>query len=189
MAFNASTSTETTKNCTIRIERTQPAQAVKSQGKTDKEAVWAKAKSYAHDRLWFGYVLPGLLENEGVDTSRMNTSQMCSAVSDIWDAKVHEVNGQLSVIMDFTREDLLLEGYKGEKPSKYNRETGERDTIELHALGTIGSNDFRYFVMEGDAERSACIPRECFFGTYPIKDRVSKEIIKGKFRCVLKARK
>ena len=171
----------------IRFERDSSSNTQEHENKVDKQALWAKAKSYAHDRLWFEYVLPGLLESQGINTSKMNTSDMIQHISDIWDTKQYEINGQISVIMTFTKEDNLSQGYTGEHPSKWNKDTNERETIILNALATIGSNDFRYYVMNGDEWTQPLVPNDCFFGTYPLKYK--GEIQKGKFRCVLKQKK
>ena len=187
MSFNTSSNTRT--NTTIRIEKkAMPTETMpKGSGKADVREIWAKAKSYAHDRLWFDYVLPGLLENQAVDHRRMSTSEMVQAIADLWEAKQYEVNGQLSVVMEFTHEDILSNGYEGECPTKWDAATQTRVPVNLNALATIGSNDFRYFVMNGDDWISPLVPEDCFFGTYPVKYK--GEIQKGKFRCVLKVKK
>ena len=187
MSFNTSSNTRT--NTTIRIEKkAMPTETMpKGSGKADVREIWAKAKSYAHDRLWFDYVLPGLLENQAVDHRRMSTSEMVQAIADLWEAKQYEVNGQLSVVMEFTHEDILSNGYEGECPTKRDAATQTRVPVNLNALATIDSNDFRYFVMNGDDRTSPLVPDDCFFGTYPVKYK--GEIQKGKFRCVLKVKK
>ena len=185
MAF--STSSNNTRTVTnIRIERVSKPDYDDEKKDAIKE-IWAKAKSHAHDRLWFEYVLPGLLESQGVKTSKMGIDDMIASISDIWDTKQYEVDGQISVVMEFTHEDVLSKDYKGEHPTKYNKETGERDNVVLNALATIGSNDFRYYVMTGDQWTSPRIPDDCFFGTYPVKFK--GEIQKGKFRCILKRKR
>ena len=68
----------------------------------------------------------------------------------LWEAKQYEVNGQLSVVMEFTHDDDLSKGYDGECPTKWDAATETRVPVTLNALATIGSNDFRYFVMKGD---------------------------------------
>ena len=117
----------------------------------------------------------------------MSVSEMVQAIADIWEAKQYEVNGQLSVVMEFTHQDDLSEGYTGETPTKWDKETESRVPVTLNALATIGSNDFRYYVMKGDEWTSPLVPEDCFFGTYPVKYK--GEIQKGKFRCVLKVKK
>ena len=84
MSFNTSSNTRT--NTTIRIEKkAMPTETMpKGSGKADVREIWAKAKSYAHDRLWFDYVLPGLLESQAVDHRRMSTSEMVQAIADLW---------------------------------------------------------------------------------------------------------
>lgn len=187
MSFNTSSNTARIAT-TIRIEKKgKPETAPKGSDKADVREIWAKAKSYAHDRLWFDYVLPGLLESQGVDNRKMSTSDMVLAIGDLWEAKQYEVNGQLSVVMEFTHEDDLSKGYDGECPTKWDAATETRVPVTLNALATIGSNDFRYFVMKGDEWISPLVPDDCFFGTYPVKYK--GEIQKGKFRCVLKVKK
>jgi hypothetical protein len=187
MSFN--TSSNARSNTTIRIEKNTKSTETHAKGsdKADVREIWAKAKSYAHDRLWFDYVLPGLLESQGVDHRKMSTSEMVQAISDLWEAKQYEVNGQLSVVMEFAHEDNLSKGYEGECPTKWDKDTETRVPVTLNALATIGSNDFRYFVMKGDEWISPLVPDDCFFGTYPVKYK--GEIQKGKFRCVLKVKK
>ena len=186
MSFNTSSNTSRIAT-TIRIEKGKPETAQGRSDKTDVQEIWAKAKSYAHDRLWFDYVLPGLLEEQGQDTRKMSTSDRVQAITDLWEAKQYEVNGQLSVVMNFTHQDDLSEGYDGECPTKWDAATETRVPVTLNALATIGSNDFRYFVMKGDQWISPLVPDDCFFGTYPVKYK--GEIQKGKFRCVLKVKK
>ena len=187
MSFTATNNTRSTK-ATIRIEKkTPPTEGAKASDKADVREIWAKAKSYAHDRLWFDYVLPGLLESQAVDHQKMSVSQMVQAIADIWEAKQYEVNGQLSVVMEFTHDDNLSIGYTGESPTKWDSSTETRVPVVLNALATIGSNDFRYYVMKGDEWTSPLVPEDCFFGTYPVKYK--GEIQKGKFRCVLKVKK
>ena len=189
MSFNTSSNTARIAT-TIRIEKkAKPDTETDSKGsdKTDVREIWAKAKSYAHGRLWFDYVIPGLLEEQGVDTHKMSTSDMIQAIADLWDTKQYEVNGQLSVVMNFTHEDELSEGYEGECPTKWDTDTETRVPVTLNALATIGSNDFRYFIMKGDERTSPLVPDDCFFGTYPVKYK--GEIQKGKFRCILKVKK
>ena len=187
MSFNTSSNVRTA--TTIRIEKkAMPTQtAPKGSDKANVGEIWAKAKSYAHDRLWFDYVLPGLLESQAVDHHKMSTSEMVLAIADIWEAKQYEVNGQLSVVMEFTHQDNLSKEYEGECPTKWDKDTQTRVPVTLNALATIGSNDFRYFVMKGDEWISPLVPDDCFFGTYPVKYK--GEIQKGKFRCVLKVKK
>tara|TARA_B100000575_G_C22806498_1_gene475464 strand:- start:39 stop:608 length:570 start_codon:yes stop_codon:yes gene_type:complete len=186
-SFSATNNTRTSK-VSIRIEKKSvPSEEKKGTDKKDVIEVWAKAKSYAHDRLWFDYVLPGLLESEGVKHNKMTVSDMVNAIADIWEAKQYEVNGQISVVMEFTHEDQLSEDYTGEHPTKWDKETDTRVKVILNALATIGSNEFRYYVMNGDEWTSPLIPDNCFFGTYPVKYK--GEIQKGKFRCVLKVKK
>jgi hypothetical protein len=170
----------------IRIEKVeQPKKDTKE--KNDTKEIWAKAKSYAHEGLWYEYVLPMLLKGQDVDIRGMDIHAMNTAMSDIWDTKQYEVNGQISVVETFTHDDNLSDGYTGECPTKYDKETGARTPVILNALATIGSNDFRYFVMSGDEWKSPCVPNDCFFGTYPVKYK--GEIQKGKFRCILKQKK
>ena len=187
MSFNTSSTVRT--STTIRIERKAMTTETLAKGsdKADVKEIWAKAKSYAHDRLWFDYVLPGLLESQAVDHRKMSTSDMVQEIADIWEAKQYEVNGQLSVVMEFTHEDDLSRGYEGKCPTKWDAATETRVPVTLNALATIGSNDFRYFVMNGDEWISPLVPDNCFFGTYPVKYK--GEIQKGKFRCVLKVKK
>jgi len=184
-SFSASANNTRITKPTIRIEKVNKTDMKETQNKTKE--VWAKAKSFAHDRLWFDYVLPGFLQSNGIDTRKMDTSEMVSELSDLWDTVQYEVNGQLSVIMEFTHQDSLSDGYTGEHPSKYDADSKSRIPVVLNALATIGSNDFRYYVMTGDEWTSPLIPKECFFGTYPLKYK--GEIQKGKFRCVLKLKK
>ena len=184
MASFSSTSNTKHSECTIRIEKHSK---MPGQEQNRTKEIWAKAKNAAHDTLWFGYVLPGLLQANDIDTRKMSVSEMCQKISDIWDAKSYEVNGQISVVMDFQHEDLLLRDYDGEKPTRYDKESQKRVVVELNALATIGSNDFRYWVMQGDDWSPPCIPNDCFFGTYPVKYK--GEIQKGKFRCVIKLKK
>jgi hypothetical protein len=187
MSFNTSSNTARIAT-TIRIEKKGKSEtAQKGSEKADVRETWAKAKHYAHDRLWFDFVLPGLLQDQGLDTRKMPTSDMVQAIGDLWEAKQYEVNGQLSVMMNFTHEDNLSEGYDGECPTKWDAATETRVPVTLNALATIGSNDFRYFVMNGDERTSPLVPDNCFFGTYPVKYK--GEIQKGKFRCVLKVKK
>jgi len=188
MSFSASSNNTRSTKATIRIEKVSKDSkndTKEQQGKTKE--IWAKAKSYAHDRLWFEYILPGMLQNKGYDTRKMDVSQMITEMSDIWDTTRYEVNGQVSVIMEFTHNDNLSDGYTGEHPSKWNKDTNERESVVLNALATIGSNDFRYYVMNGDEWTSPRVPDDCFFGTYPLKYK--GEIQKGKFRCILKQKK
>lgn len=187
MSFNTSSNART--NTTIRIEKkAMPTQTpANGSDKAELQEIWAKAKSYAHDRLWFDYVLPGFLESQAVDHRRMSTSEMVQAIADLWEAKQYEVNGQLSVVMEFTHDDILSIGYQGECPTKWDAATQTRVPVNLNALATIGSNEFRYFVMNGDEWISPLVPDDCFFGTYPVKYK--GEIQKGKFRCVLKLKK
>ena len=91
----------------------------------------------------------------------------------------HEVRGSLT--SNFSKEDYLLEGFDGEKPTRYDKEIQERVPVNINALATIGSNDFRWCVMQ------EWVPGDCFFGTYPVKSQ--GEIIKGKFKCVLKVKR
>ncbi|OUU29325.1 MAG: hypothetical protein CBB97_02570 [Candidatus Endolissoclinum sp. TMED37] len=187
MSFNTSSNTARIAT-TIRIEKKAKHETgPKGSDKTSVQEIWAKAKHYAHDRLWFDYVLPGLLEEQGVDTRKMSTSERVQAIADLWEAKQYEVNGQLSVTQTFTHEDDLSEGYEGECPTKWDAATETRVPVTLNALATIGSNDFRYYVMKGDEWTSPLVPDNCFFGTYPVKYK--GEIQKGKFRCVLKVKK
>ena len=154
MSFNTSSNTVRIAT-TIRIEKKgKPETAPKSSDKADVREIWAKAKSYAHDRLWFDYVLPGLLESQGVDYRKMSTSDMVEAIGDLWEAKQYEVNGQLSVVMEFTHEDDLSKGYDGECPTKWDAATETRVPVTLNALATIGSNDFRYYVMKSRYAKS-----------------------------------
>ena len=188
MSFSASSNNTRATKATIRIEKVSKDSRndLKEQQVKTKD-VWAKAKSYAHDRLWFEYILPGMLQNNGVDTRNMDVSEMISQMSDIWDTTRYEINGQVSVIMEFTHDDNLSEGYTGEHPSRWDKDTNQRIPVVLNALATIGSNDFRYYVMNGDEWTSARVPNDCFFGTYPLKYK--GEIQKGKFRCILKQKK
>ena len=188
MSFNTTSTVRT--ETTIRIEKkkSKTSETIsKGSEKQDVREIWAKAKSYAHDRLWFDYILPGLLESEGVNHRKMSVSEMVKAIAEIWDTKQYEVNGQLSVVMEFTHEDNLSKGYDGEHPTKWDASTETRVPVTLNALATIGSNDFRYFVMNGDTWISPLVPDDCFFGTYPVKYK--GEIQKGKFKCVLKVKK
>ena len=184
-SFAASNNTMTRTVTNIRIERHDKPKY--DEEKKQNQTIWAKAKSYAHDKLWFEYVLPGLLESEDFKTKKMSIPDMLKAISDVWDSKQYEVNGQVSVVMNFTHEDSLTNGYTGEHPTKWNKDTEKRETIVLNALATIGSNEFRYYVMNGDEWTSPRIPSDCFFGTYPVKYK--GEIQKGKFRCVIKQKK
>ena len=187
-SFSATNNTTRASKATIRIEKKTPlTEGPKASDKVNVSEIWAKAKSYAHDRLWFDYVLPGLLDSQAVDYTRMSVSEMVQAIADIWEAKQYEVNGQLSVVMEFTHQDDLSEGYTGESPTKWDKDTESRVPVTLNALATIGSNDFRYYVMKGDEWTSPLVPEDCFFGTYPVK--YNGEIQKGKFRCVLKVKK
>ena len=178
----------------IRIEKIVSTSTKKSEVSKTKE-IWAEAKSYAHNQLWYGWCLPGLLESEGVDTKNMNITQMVNEISHIWSMKEEdEVQPQITVVMDFSHEDILDKDYEGLRPSRFDKEKNERVTVRLNALASIGSNDFRSWVMRGDEEwkdnswaRSPVIPGNCFFGTYPVKNR--GEIIKGKFRLVLQPHK
>ena len=186
MSFTSSSNSRTV--TTIRIEKNTSTETIqKGSDNTDVKEIWAKAKSYAHDRLWFDYVLPGLLESQAVDHRKMSTSDMVQAIGDIWEAKEYEVNGQLSVVMEFTHQDNLSKGFDGECPTKWDKDTETRVPVTLNALATIGSNDFRYFVMKGDEWITPLVPDNCFFGTYPVKYK--GVIQKGKFRCVLKVKK
>ena len=184
-SFTASNNTRNFKP-TIRIERKETTEKVNEQQLKTKE-IWAKAKSFAHDRLWFEFCLPGLLESQGVNTKGMTTSDLVSAIADVWDTKQYEIDGQVSVVMEFTHEDSLSCGYTGEHPTKWDKETETRVPVVLNALATIGSNDFRYYVMTGDEWTAPLVPEDCFFGTYPVKYK--GEIQKGKFRCILKQKK
>ena len=185
-SFAASNTTTTRTNTNIRIERVEKPKYDDEQ-KDKTKIVWAKSKSFAHDKLWFEYVLPGLLESEGIKTHKMEIPDMLKAISDIWDAKQYEVNGQVSVVMNFTHEDALTKDYTGEHPTRWNKDTEARDRVILNALATIGSNDFRYYVMNGDEWTSPRIPSDCFFGTYPVKYKGN--IQKGKFRCIIKQKR
>ena len=149
--------------------------------KKETAEIWSKAKDYAHERLWFGYILPGFLQANGVKTKGMTRSEMNEHIAGLWDAKAYEVNGQIFAVMDFSKEDYLLEGFDGEKPTRYDKEIQERVPVNINALATIGSNDFRWCVMQ------EWVPGDCFFGTYPVKSQ--GEIIKGKFKCVLKVKR
>lgn len=184
-SFSASNSTRTFKT-SIRIEKVGVDKQDKKDTYNTKE-IWAKAKSYAHEGLWYEYVLPLLLNGEGVDIRNMDVHAMNQAMSDIWDTKQYEINGQVSSVGTFSHTDNLSEGYTGEAPTRYNKDTETREPVILQALATIGSNDFRYFVMNGDQWRPPCVPNDCFFGTYPVKYK--GEIQKGKFRCILKKKK
>ena len=44
--------------------------------KKETAEIWSKAKDYAHERLWFGYILPGFLQANGVKTKGMTRSEM-----------------------------------------------------------------------------------------------------------------
>tara|TARA_Y100001935_G_scaffold243932_1_gene235856 strand:- start:254 stop:823 length:570 start_codon:yes stop_codon:yes gene_type:complete len=187
-SFSATNNTTRASKATIRIEKkSPPTEGPKASDKANVSDIWAKAKSYAHDRLWFEYVLPGLLDSQAVDYTRMSVSEMVQSIADIWEAKQYEVNGQLSVVMEFTHQDDLSDGYTGESPTKWDKDTETRVPVILNALATIGSNDFRYYVMKGDEWTAPLVPEDCFFGTYPVKYK--GEIQKGKFRCVLKVKK
>ena len=155
--------------------------------KAKASEVWGKAKAYAHDRLWFGYVLPGLLQSCDVDTRGMDVSSMIKEIGEQWDNKQYETNPQISVVMSFTHEDALLEGFDGEVPTRYDKETGQRVPVNINALATIGSNDFRWWVMTDDDDHDAVVPNNVFFATYPVKYR--GEVQKGQFRCILKTKK
>lgn len=155
--------------------------------KKEKNQVWNNAKSYAHDRLWFGYILPAFLDSEGVDVRKMNTSEMVEAMGDIWDTKLYETNPSLKIYISLAYEDDLLTDYQGDKPTKYNKELKVPEPVTLHGLGTICSNDFRYWVMNGDKTSDPVIPNDVFFGTWPVKK--NNEIVKGQFMCVLKKKK
>lgn len=182
MAFSANGTTRGIISGTqVRIEK--PLTQSKDVPNQTKE-VWAKAKDYAHDRLWFGYVLPALLQSEGVDTRGLSISQLISEMQQIWNTKQHMTKPQISVVMTFTHDDLLLVDYEGDIPTRYCKETNTRIPVQLNALASIGSNDFRWWVMQDDDEHDAVIPGDVFFGTYPIKYK--GEIMKGQFRCILK---
>ena len=140
MASFSTTSKTQHSECTIRIEKHSK---MPSEEQNRTKEIWAQAKNAAHDRLWFGYVLPGLLEANDINTGKMSVSEMCEKISALWDAKSYEVNGQLSVVMDFQHEDHLLKDYDGEKPTRYDKEAQKRVVVELNALATLGPNDFR----------------------------------------------
>ena len=184
-SFSATNNTRSFKT-SIRIEKVGPTNEEKKQQNDTKE-IWAKAKSYAHEGLWYEYVLPMLLNSQGVDIKGMDVHAMNVAMSDIWDTKQYEVNGQITAVETFTHEDDLSLGYTGESPTRYDKETKKREPVILNALATIGSNDFRYYVMTGDEWTPPCVPKDCFFGTYPCKFK--GEIQKGVFRCILKRKK
>lgn len=184
-SFSTSNTTRSFKT-SIRIEKVGPT-LEENKEKNDTKEIWSKAKSYAHEGLWYEYVLPMLLNAQGIDVSGMDIHSMNTAMSDIWDTKQYEINGQISSIETFTHDDNLSEGYTGESPTKYNKDTSKREPVILNALATIGSNDFRYFVMTGDEWKPPCVPTNCFFGTYPVKYK--GEIQKGKFRCILMQKK
>ena len=188
-SFSANGTSRVSLNTVIRIEKngSNDTKTGQHSEQSQTKEIWAKAKSYAHDQLWFGYILPGLLQSEGISTENLPTGELCAAIADIWDTKSYEINGQVSVVMSFTHEDKLLIDYDGEKPTRYDKETTKRVPVELNALASVGSNDFRWYVMSGDEWTSPLIPNNCFFGTYPVKYK--GEIQKGKFRCILKQKK
>ena len=155
--------------------------------KTDKVARWAKAKQWAHDELWFNLVLPRILRDNGVrDVHLMNRKKILAEITDLWNTKSYEIGGELSAYLTVSSDDTLTDGIpENERPTRYDSESGKNIPINLNALATIGSNDFRYYVMKGDENNAPLVPYDCFFGTYPVKD-AQKNIIKGEWRLVMK---
>ena len=185
MAFSANgTSRASITGTNVRIQ--QPITEKTDISKETKE-IWAKAKNYGNETLWFGYILPGLLQSEGVDTTGMSIPEMIEKMGIIWQRKLSDSNPQVSVVMNFSHEDHLLGGYEGEVPTRYCKESSSRVPVQLNALASIGSNDFRAWVMEADILHDSVVPSDIFFGSYPVKHK--GEIIKGQFRCILKPKK
>jgi hypothetical protein len=188
MAFSTNGTSRSVNTGKVRIEKIEKHSSGSSDKQSRTKEIWARAKSFAHNQLWFDYVLPGLLQSEGVDTTDMMTGDLAREIGQIWETKSYETQPQIAVVMTFTHEDYLLEGYDGDMPTRYDKDTSSRIDVKLNALASIGSNEFRWWVMEGDDWSDAqVIPNECFFGTYPIKER--GEIVKGKFRCIIKLKR
>jgi len=147
------------------------------------ETNWAKAKDYAHSSLWLGMVLPGLLQGQGIDTSEMDIDLMLEKLGELWSDQQANLSRKFSVVMNFTIEDYLMNGYDGVIPTYFDKEKMESRPIKFNAAATIGSNDFRWFIMN-----TGCVPDDCFFGTYPVKSK-DGVIEPGAWNIVLKTKK
>ena len=184
MAFSANGVTRKTITGTcIRIEsETQPKESnekainlpcsLRTLGFRHNNEVWIRANAYAYDRLWFGYILPGFLQSEGVihSNNKMSIPNMVQKMSDLWATKSkHEINPKISVVLNFAPSDNLLQEYTGEIPTKYDKNMKVRLPVKLNAIDIIKTDGFKWWVMTPPEGQDAIIPKNMFFAIHPVK--------------------